>query len=169
MERTLVIIKPDGMERNIIGDVIKRFESADLRIVGLKMIKADLSLMKKHYPDSMIPILGEKSVKAGAKVKDVNKQGKKVLGWLRKFMMSSPVVAMVLQGENAVKKVRQIVGSTDPSEADVGTIRADYSNDSIAVANAENRTVRNIVHASGNPEEAKKEISIWFKDNEIFG
>ena len=83
--------------------------------------------------------------------------------------MSSPVVAMVLQGENAVKKVRQIVGSTDPSEADVGTIRADYSNDSIAVANAENRTVRNIVHASGNPEEAKKEISIWFKDNEIFG
>ncbi|MCD6216210.1 MAG: nucleoside-diphosphate kinase [Candidatus Aenigmarchaeota archaeon] len=169
MERTLVIIKPDGMERNIIGDVIKRFESADLRIVGLKMIKADLSLMKKHYPDSMIPILGEKSVKAGAKVKDVNKQGKRVLGWLRKFMMSSPVVAMVLQGENAVKKVRQIVGSTDPSEADVGTIRADYSNDSIAVANAENRTVRNIVHASGSLDEAKKEISIWFKDNEIFG
>ncbi len=162
--KTLVIIKPDGVQKNLIGKIIQRYEEAGLRVVALKMLKPSMDLAKMHYPDSMAPIIGEKSVKAGEKVKDVKEQGMKVLGWLRNFITSSSVVAMILEGEDAVKNVRKISGYTDPSTADVGTIRRDYGTDSILKANAEGRPVYNLLHASGTPEEAEHEIKLWFPE-----
>ncbi|MEM7813295.1 MAG: nucleoside-diphosphate kinase [Candidatus Aenigmatarchaeota archaeon] len=169
VERTLAIIKPDGTARNIIGEVISRFERAGLRLVALKMVNADMDLLKKHYPDSMARSVGEKSAKAGEEEakRDPQAYGMKVLGWLREFMASGPVVPMVLEGENAIAAAREIAGYTDPSAAKPGTIRRDFSTDSILAANKEKRPVRNVVHLSGNPEEAKAEIAIWFKPSEF--
>ena len=169
VERTLAIIKPDGTSRSIIGDVVARFERAGLRLVALKMVNADLPTLKKHYPDSMASAVGEKSAKAGEAEAKKNPQayGLKVLGWLRNFMASGPVVPMVLEGENAIGAAREIAGFTDPSQAKPGTIRRDFSTDSILAANSEHRPVKNIVHLSGNTEEAKTEIAIWFKPSEF--
>ncbi len=166
MERTLVVIKPDGVKRNLIGEIIKRYEDKGLKVVALKMLQVDEELVKKHYPDSMIPVLGEKSAKAGTKVDNIEEQGRKVLSWLRNFITSGPVVAMILEGENAVKKVREITGYTDPSEAEKGTVRGDLGIDSIKKANEEQRPVYNLVHASGSLEEAEREIKIWFPELE---
>ncbi len=167
-ERTLALIKPEAVKRNIIGEVIKRMEAAELKIVAIKMVKANLDLATKHYPDSMIESLGEKGIKNGYKADDPIEQGKKIIQWLREYITSGPVVAMVLQGENAVKKLRQISGYTDPCKAEPGTIRGDLSNDSIVAANEEGRTVHNIVHASETIEEAEKEIALWFRPEEIY-
>ena len=167
-ERTLVLIKPDAVKRNIIGEVIKRIEDTDLKIVAMKMTKASEELAAQHYPDSMIKALGEKGIENGYEAADPIEQGKKIIQWLREYITSGPVVAMVLQGENAVKKMRQISGYTDPCKAEPGTIRGDLSNDSIVVANKEGRTVHNIVHASESIEEAEREIALWFKPEEIY-
>jgi nucleoside-diphosphate kinase len=169
IERTLAIIKPDGTSRNIIGDVISRFERAGLRPIALKIINADMKLLKRHYPDTMAQSVGEKSAKAGEEEAKANPQayGMKVLSWLRDFMSSGPVVPMVLEGENAISAAREIAGYTDPSAAKPGTIRRDFSTDSILAANKEKRPVKNVVHLSGNPEEAKTEIAIWFGSKEF--
>lgn len=169
VERTLAIIKPDGTSRNIIGEVIARYERAGLRVVALKTVRATPELMKRHYPDSLAPTLGEKSANAGeeaAKADPVG-YGTKVLGWLRAFMSSGPVVPIVLEGENAVQAARDITGYTDPSAARPGTIRRDLSTDSILAANKEGRPVKNVVHISGNPAEAAQEIAIWFSKEEL--
>jgi len=168
VERTLAIIKPDGTSRNIVGEVISRFERAGLRLVALKIMNADLALLKKHYSDSLAPAVREKSIKAGEEeAKKDPDFGMKIVGWLRNFMMSGPVVPMVIEGENAISAAREIAGYTDPSAAKPGTIRRDLSTDSILAANKEKRPVKNIVHLSGNPEEAKMEIAIWFRPNEF--
>lgn len=169
IERTLAIIKPDGTSRNIVGEVISRFERAGLKLVALKMLNADAALLKEHYPDSMARAVGEKSAKAGEEEakKEPEAYGRKVLGWLRAFMASGPVVPMVLEGENAISAARDIAGYTDPSIAKPGTIRRDLSTDSILAANKEHRPVKNIVHLSGNAEEAKTEIAVWFGPREF--
>jgi len=169
IERTLAIIKPDGTSRNIVGDVISRFERAGLKLIALKMLNADIAIMKKQYPDSMAKAVGEKSAKAGEAEAKENPEayGLKVLNWLRAFMSSGPVVPMVLEGENAISAAREIAGFTDPSAAKPGTIRRDFSTDSILAANKEKRPVKNVVHLSGNMEEAKTEIAIWFTTREF--
>jgi len=169
VERTLSIIKPDGTSRHIIGEVIARYERAGLRVVALKMVHANEALLKRHYPDTIAAAIGEKSAKAGeeAAKKDPKAYGLKVLGWLRAFMSSGPVVPIVLEGENAVQAARDITGFTDPSAARPGTIRRDLSTDSILAANKEKRPVRNVVHISGNREEAAREIAIWFEPTEF--
>ena len=171
VERTLAILKPDAVQRNLVGEICGRFEKAGFKVVAMKMVQADLDLLKKHYPDSMAPTVGQKSADAGDEEakKDPEAFGLNVLGWLRDFMMSGPVVPMVIEGENAIKECRKIVGVTDPSQADKGTIRGDLGEDSILAANQEKRPVKNLVHMSGDPEEAKTEIAIWFKDEEIVG
>ncbi|OGC84055.1 nucleoside-diphosphate kinase [Candidatus Adlerbacteria bacterium RIFCSPHIGHO2_02_FULL_52_17] len=180
-ERTFVIIKPDGVRKGLVGEILKRFEQRDMKIVALEMFVATRNEMDNHYPkeDAWVRRLGEKTmatyVKYGYDIKrdfgtgDLVRVGKVVRGWLLDYMSSAPMVKMVVQGVHAVDMVRKIVGPTMPYLAEMGTIRGDFSADSPTNANAERRAVYNLVHASETPEEAKHEIEHWFgKKSAIF-
>ncbi len=136
MERTFVMVKPDGVQRRLIGKVIQRFEESGLKIVAMKFLSVSNKLAEKHY--------------------EVHK-GKNFYDGLIKYITSGPVLAMVLEGENAIEKVRKMVGATDPQKSMAGTIRGDFAQN----------IGRNIIHASDGKETAKKEISLWFKENEL--
>jgi nucleoside-diphosphate kinase len=176
-ERTLVIIKPDGVQRSLIGEVIGRFEKVGLKIIGMKMMIASDELIEQHY--TLDPewrrITGEKNIKAyeekgmihplkgePLKVTDI------ILSKLKKYLTSGPIIAFVLEGAHSVAIVRKIVGSTEPLVSDVGTIRGDFVLDSYKLADDADRAVRNVVHASSSVKEAENEIKHWFKDIEIF-
>ncbi len=146
IQRTLVLIKPDGVKRGLIGRIISRFEDAGLKIVGMKMVWIDKDFAKKHYSAHV---------------------GKDFYSSLENFITSGPVVAMVLEGVEAVEVVRKIVGSTEPKKAMPGTIRGDFAHHSATYANQKGKSVANLIHASGNLEEAKQEISLWFRDEEL--
>ncbi len=174
-ERTLVIIKPDGVQRSLIGEIIKRFERIGLKLVAMKLVLPNEEQVESHYliDPAWKRNVGEKSIEAYKKkgieppTNDPEEAGQKVLDGLKKYMTSGPVVAMVLQGAHACGIVRKLVGGTEPLTSDVGTIRGDFVLDSYQMADTDGRAVRNLIHASGNPEEAEKEIPIWFNDNEI--
>ncbi len=173
-EKTFIIIKPDGVRKGLIGEVINRFERRDLKVVALEMFHPSRKEMDNHYPhdDKWVRRLGEKTMATYAKyghdvkkdfgTSDLMRVGKTVRGWLIDFMSSAPLVKMVVQGVHAVDMVRKIVGPTMPYLAEMGTIRGDFSNDSPLNANVERRSVYNLVHASETPEEAKHEIAHWF-------
>lgn len=174
-EKTFVIIKPDGVQRTLIGEIIKRYERMGLKLLALKMIIPTPEIAEKHYTldPEWIRKVGEKSI-AGYKNKgltpptdDPIELGNGVLKRLVKFMISGPVVAMVWQGAHAVQIVRKMTGGTEPLTSDVGTIRGDFVIDSYQIADLDNRAVRNAVHASGSIDEAKNEINLWFKPEEI--
>lgn len=167
MERTLVIIKPDGVERNLVGEIINYYEKGGLKITALKMTTVSKDLIEKHYPEDeeYMTIIGKKAEKAGDKVDDYVEFGRMVVKSLRNYLSRGPVVPMILEGENAIKKTREITGYTDPTTADKGTLRAELGTDSILKSNQENRATENLVHASGNPEEAEAEIKLWFGEN----
>lgn len=160
--RTFVLVKPDGVQRRLIGVITGRYEKAGLRVTALKMLRADAAILAQHYPDSMAEGLGLKAVRAGLSIDDPAQHGRKVLGYLRAYLASGPLVAMILEGENAVARARAATGYTDPAEADSGTIRGDLGEDSIPRSTRERRPVRNLVHASGNAQEAEREIELWF-------
>jgi len=174
-EKTLVIIKPDGVQRSLIGEIIKRFERLGLKMVALKMMIPELEQVEKHYliDPNWKRIVGEKAIAAYEKkgmeppTNNPEEAGDKVLDGLKKYMTSGPVVAMVLQGAHACEIVRKVVGSTEPLSSDVGTIRGDFVIDSYQMADTDGRSVRNLIHASGNSEEAEQEIPIWFSEDEI--
>ena len=161
IERTLIIIKPDGVQRNLVDKIIERFEAASLKVIKKKKLTADKKLISEHYPNSMAEAIGEKSIKAGEKVDPV-KHGLKVVKWLRDYLTSGTVIAMILEGEDAIRKARDVTGYTDPSKAEKGTIRGDFGDDSILQANKEKRPVRNLIHASDSKENAEREIKLWF-------
>lgn len=163
-QQTLVLIKPDGVKRNLIGEIINRFEKGGLKVIDLKMLKPSIDVASKHYPDDeeYLRTLGQKSVTAGDRIDNVLEQGRKIVNSMRAFLTSGTIVAMILEGEDGVALVRKITGYTDPSSADKGTIRGDLGEDNILAANKENRPVYNLIHASGNPEEAESEIKLWF-------
>ena len=163
-QRTLIIIKPDGVNRGLTDEIIKRYESVGLKVAKRKDIMAPLSIVEKHYPmePEYLRLIGEKTIAAGQQVTSAEDQGRKVVGWLRKFITSGPIVVLVLEGEDAVKLARKTTGFTDPATAEKGTIRGDLGEDNILKANQEERPVYNLIHASGSPEEAKKEIGLWF-------
>jgi len=174
-ERTLILIKPEGIQRGLIGEIINRYERTGLKLVGLKFLVPTEELVEKHYssdPNWKIKT-GEKSISAykekGLKPPetDPEKMGQRVLENLKKYLTCGPVVAMVWQGMNAVKIVRKITGGTEPLTSDVGTIRGDLTIDSYEVADLDNRAVRNLIHSSGSVEEAQREISLWFKPEEL--
>ncbi len=174
-ERTLVVIKPDGIQRSLTGEIIKRFEQVGLKILGIKMIVPSSGMIDSHYtlnPDWKRNV-GEKSMEAykkkGIKPPSENPEevGDVVLKNLIKYVSSGPVIAMVLQGAHVVPLVRKIVGGTEPLSSDVGTIRGDYVLDSYQMADSDGRAVRNLIHASGSAEEAEGEINLWFNDNEV--
>jgi len=174
MERTLILIKPDGVSKGLAGEVISRFERAGLKIVGLKIMQADNKIGKKHYPvtDEWAEGIWSKT-KAGYEREgkefnySVEEIAEMVQGRLIKFLTSSPIVAMVLDGLHAVAVCRKICGATEPYAAAPGTIRGDFSIDAYDLAMAEERSIENIVHASGSIEEAEREISIWFSEEEL--
>lgn len=174
-EQTLVIVKPDGVQRSLIGEVIKRYETCGLKLVALKMLIPNKEIVLKHY--SIDP---DWALKSGTKTFESYKSrglpmpGKNPIEFaegvrknLVNFMSSGPVVVMIWQGVGAVSVVRKITGSTEPLTSAPGTIRGDYTIDSYDLANLDNRSVRNIVHSSGSIDEASKEILIWFKKEEI--
>ena len=179
IEKTLVLIKPDGVERGLIGEIISRFERKGLKIVGVKMISASDELVARHYPDSRTEFLkgmGEKTLKV---YQDYDRDPKEVFGtlepleigrkintWNIDFFTSGPVVAVLLEGRHAVENARAVAGATMPNAAIPGTIRGDLASDSAAYANPEKRAVQNLVHVSGSPEEAKYEEDIWFSKEE---
>lgn len=180
MERTFVILKPDAVQRGIVGEIITRFEKIGLKIVGGKFILPSEELLNKHYPierREFIEGMGQKSLD---NYKDLGVDVKKVIGtddpykiglmiqsWQVEYMRSGPVFAMVLEGPHAIELVRKLVGFTLPSKSAPGTIRGDYSFDSSLLANEGKRPIRNLIHASGNPEEAEFEVGLWFNDNEL--
>ena len=178
-EQTLVMVKPDGVKRGLVGEIIARIEQRGLKVIAMQMFQAKKEELSKHYSDSDVNLkaMGEKTLATYAKhgidpVKEIGmddpvKIGKMVHGWIVDFMTSGPIVKMVVQGLHAVEMVRKLVGNTMPSQAEMGTIRGDYSVDSAVLANAQKRGIRNLVHASGNVAEAEAEIELWFKQNEI--
>lgn len=153
MERTLIIMKPDAVKRGIVGEILTRFERAGLKIVATKMLQPDYDHYYHHYEN-----IG----------KMVTRRGKDIFDVTLEMMNEGPVIAMVLEGIEAVSVVRKMVGGTEPKAALPGTIRGDYSHISFEHANAEGIATPNIIHASGDPEEAKEEISHWFSESELF-
>ncbi|HJO89836.1 MAG: nucleoside-diphosphate kinase [Candidatus Pacebacteria bacterium] len=174
-ERTFVIIKPDGVQRSLVGEVIKRYEKIGLKLIGLKIVIPKPEVIETHYtidPEWMRKT-GEKNI-ANYKKKGLTPPSedpleitKIVLENLKKYMTSGPVVLMVWQGAHAVGIVRKITGTTEPLTSDVGTIRGDFVLDSYVMSDTDGRAVRNVLHASGSVEEAEKEIKLWFKENEM--
>ncbi len=173
-EQTFVLIKPDAVQKGLIGEIVKRFEQRDLKIVALEMFQPTVEQIDLHYPkdETWVTRLGEKSLstykKYGIDPKplvgsdDPAKIGPLVRGWVVDYMTSGSLVRMIVQGLHAVDMVRKIAGDTLPYRADMGTIRGDFSNDSPALANSEKRAVMNLIHASETLEEAKHEINHWF-------
>jgi len=164
-EETLVILKPDAIERRLIGSIIKRYEDTGLEVLDIRYIpKVSESRIERHYPASMAEGLGLKAQRATDGIADPEAHGRKVLERLRSYFTRAPVVAIRIGGENAIKSVRATTGYTDPTTAEKGTIRGDLGVDSLAKSTDEERACENLVHASGNPEEAKFELDLWFPE-----
>lgn len=180
IQRTLVLIKPDGVERGLVGEILSRFEKASLRIIGLGIVKPQRKVLEKHYPKNRnwvenlgkhtlqdLQELGIKDPLRFSKAKSVYDLGLKVRAWLIDFMLSGPIVKVALEGPKAIEVVRKLVGFTIPAKAAPGTIRGDYACDVPFLANLEKRAIKNLIHASSSSEEAEYELSLWFKNEEI--
>ena len=146
MERTLVLIKPDGVQRGLVGRIVSRFEDVGLKILGMKMVWVSKEFSRKHYKELM---------------------KKHFYPWLEDMITEGPVVAMVLEGLHAVELVRKIVGATEPRTALPGTIRGDFAQHSYAYTDIKKKSIKNLLHASGNVDEAKKEVALWFTKEEL--
>lgn len=153
LERTLILFKPDALQRGLVGEILTRFERVGLRIVGTKMLAPDTDHYYKHYEE-----IGTLKTRAGDKIFDITLQ----------MMSEGPVIAMVFEGVEAVALVRKMVGATEPKSSAPGTIRGDYSHMSYGYADNEEKGIPNLIHASGDSEEATKEIAHWFTDEELF-
>lgn len=179
-ERTFLMVKPDGVTRGLTGEIIRKVERCGLKIVAMQMFQPTHKQMDEHYPKDEVWIrrLGQKSLNTYAKygysakkeLGTVNKLeiGKMVRKWLLEYMISAPLVKMVVQGVHAVDMVRKMAGNTMPALAEMGTIRGDFSVDSAAAANRDKRSVYNIIHISETPQEAEHEISHWFSPEDIY-
>ena len=176
-ERTLVVMKPDGVQRSLIGEIIKRYERVGLKLVAMKMLIPSEEMAIKHYyevgGDAWLEEVGRKAREAYEKkglkspFETNMENGRAVMNSNAKYLSSGPVVAMIWQGNQAVGLVRKITGGTEPLTSDVGTIRGDFAIDTYAMADMDKRSVRNLLHASGSIEEAEKEIPIWFQEKEV--
>jgi nucleoside-diphosphate kinase len=150
IERTLVLIKPEGVKRNLIGKIITRFEDAGLKIVGMKQSWIKKDFAKKHYTESI-------SKKHGEKVREI----------LLDYITEGPVIAMVIEGVEAIENVRKIVGGTEPKSAPPGTIRGDFAHTSWGYTRKNEKAIKNLMHASEDKKDAEKEIKLWFKPEEL--
>ncbi len=153
MERTLVILKPDAVQRGIAGEILTRFERAGLKIIGVKMVSPDADFYHHHYENIS---------------QMISRRGQAAFNVTLAAMQEGPVIAVVLEGVEAVSLVRKLVGTTEPKAAQPGTIRGDYAHISFAHAEKHNAAVPNVVHASGNLDEAKQEVAHWFSEAELY-
>lgn len=154
MERTLIILKPDTIQRGLVGEIITRFERAGIKIVAMKMVAPDEAHFHKHYE-------GISNL--------ISRWGEDIYNVTLSQMTEAPVIAMVLEGIEVVAHVRKMVGTTDPKDSAPGTIRGDFTHITRAYSNPRGSTLPNLLHASGNPEEAEQEIELWFPSSEIYG
>lgn len=174
-ERTLVIVKPDAVQRGLIGEIITRFEKKGLKIIAAKFVLPDASLATKHYdmPEADKIKLAERTIE-GYREKGIELKKKpleiahEIQKRVIKYLTSGPVLALVIEGAHVIEHVRKLRGHTNPLSADVGTITSDLTIDSYMLSDADERAIRNLVHASGSREEAEREIKLWFNSNEIF-
>jgi len=153
VQKTLVLFKPDTVQRGLVGEILNRFERVGLKIVATKMIAPDKAHYYKHYEE-----IG----------KMVTRRGEQAFGVTLDMMIQGPVIAMVFEGVEAVALVRKLVGPTEPKSAQPGTIRGDYSHMSFGYADDVNKGIPNLIHASGDESEAEQEIAHWFADSEIY-
>lgn len=153
MERTLVILKPDAVQRGVVGEIISRFEKVGLKLVGMKMLQPDREHLHHHYET-----IG--NVKS--------RRGEDVFEMTLDYVMNGPVIALVLEGIEAVSLVRKMTGATEPKSSEPGTIRGDYAHMSYGFADKAKVGIPNLIHASGDSNEAKQEVAHWFKDDELF-
>ena len=179
-QRALLIIKPDGVQRGIIGKIITRFETVGLKIIGLKFEMATSEKVVAHYPETeaWFKKVGERTLtnyqKKGLDARTVFRTndavsiGKIVKGWLVTYFQESPVFMAVVEGYDCIEIVRKLSGNTIPVLALPGTVRGDFSHDTIDLANEQNRPLRNIIHASDSPEDGEKEVNLWFTKEELF-
>ncbi len=179
-QRALIIIKPDGVQRGLIGKIIKRFEQVGLKIIGLKFIWATKEQIIAHYPetDAWFKKVGERTLinyqKKGLEAKKVFGTddsiaiGKTVKQWLIKYLQESPLFIVAVEGYECIEVVRKLSGNTIPLMAAPGTIRGDFSHDCIDLANEQNRPLKNLIHASDTIEDGEKEIKVWFSEDELF-
>jgi nucleoside-diphosphate kinase len=174
-ERTLIIIKPDGVQRSLVGEIVRRFERVGLKLVGMKFTVAKPEMVEEHYtldPEWKRKV-GEKSIESYKKkgqtppTDDPIEIGNAVVERLKGYMTSGPVVIMAWQGAHAVELVRKLVGGTEPRSSDVGTIRGDFVLDSYSMADTDDRAIRNLIHASGSVPEAQQELAHWFEKHEL--
>jgi len=178
-EKTFLLVKPDGVKRGLIGKIVSRIEDHGLKITAMEMIKATPDQVDEHYPedDKWVKRLGKKTLNNYEEfgvdaeeelgTSDPMEIGKKVRSWLINYLTAGPMVKMIVEGNHAISMIRKMAGSSLPAEAENGTIRGDYSVDSAAAANRDKRSVRNVIHASEDEEEAKHEIEFWFSPEEI--
>ena len=153
VEQTLVLFKPDTVQRGLVGEILTRFERVGLKVVATKMIAPDRDYYYRHYED-----IGQMVTRRGQKAFDVTLS----------MMTEGPVIAMVFEGVEAVSLVRKMVGGTEPKSALPGTIRGDFSHMSFEYADGQDKGIPNLIHASGDPDEAEKEINHWFSDGELY-
>lgn len=174
IEQTLVIVKPDGVQRGLVGNIMSRFETAGLKMVAMKMAWPDKETVGKHYADDPDYYQSQwEKVKKGAEergekfTETAQELGTRIREANMRYLSTGPVVVIVLEGNAAIENVRNIIGGTNPIAADVGTIRGDLTIDDFAQADTESRAVRNLMHASGDVDDAKREIELWFNSDEI--
>ncbi len=179
-QKALLIIKPDGVQRGLIGKIIKRFEQVGLIVIGIKFMWATKEQIIAHYPETetWFKKVGERTLtnyeKKGLDARSVFKTneaiqiGKIVKQWLIDYLQESPLFFAVVEGYDVIEIVRKLSGNTIPLLASPGTIRGDFSHDTIDLANEQNRPLRNIIHASDTIEDAEKEVTLWFKPEELF-
>jgi nucleoside-diphosphate kinase len=175
IEKTFVAVKHDGVQRGLVGEIIKRFEQRGMRLAAIKMVHANHELASKHYPmtDEWVKNTASVTRKAwaakGVEIKESDREiCQKINGWLKDYLTEGPIVAMVWEGPHAIEMVRKLVGTASAKNSPPGTIRGDFSSDSYEIADKKQRPVRNLVHASGTKAEAENEVSLWFKKEEIF-
>ncbi len=174
-ERTLVIIKPDGVQRSLIGEIIGRIERTGLKLTAMKMVRPDAKLVEQHYTldSTWMQRVGEKTIASYDKKgieppsRDPIVLATNILKVLQDYLTAGPVICMVWQGMHAVGIVRKITGGTEPLTSDVGTIRGDLTIHSYQIADTDGVSVKNLIHSSGSAAEADAEIALWFSEEEL--
>ena len=176
MEKTLILIKPDAVQRSIVGKIIERIENTGLKIVGMKMVQPTEELALAHYPldEKWAKNVFDKTKAAYDKegkqleYKDHIDLGKTIQSWLVDFIRESPIIALAVEGPHSIEIVRKMIGSTEPRQAIPGTVRGDFASvDSYAIADVKKRVLRNLVHASDSVENANRELGVWFSESEL--